>query len=321
LNVELIGIGKDSHLSSLDNWISNNVSPIVADENPFNLWDDWDAGQRDMFVTDLDGNIVLQQNITSGIPDNLNELLIDLLSAGSPQLCELGDVYVSEAHTSGDPEDYIEIFNSSNEDCSIEGFQLDDSILLDDFTFGNVIITAGGFWIGYEDDDDSFTSGLSASGDSIVFADADGNHLIYILQPSEEFNGVSLSQNFSQDGSGCYSTPTPGYLNEECVALHVNDENNNIIKNFKLFDNFPNPFNPKTTFKYDIQITEHIIIDIIDIKGDLVKNMVNKTVEPGSYSVNWNAKDKNGSLVSSGVYFYKIKSNNHFEVKKMILMK
>ena len=94
--------------------------------------------------------IVFQQNITSGIPDTLESFLLDLLSPFNPPICELGDVYVSEAHNSGDPEDYIEIYNSTDEDCSLLGFQLDDSILLEDFTFGDVIITSIEYWVGYE---------------------------------------------------------------------------------------------------------------------------------------------------------------------------
>ena len=55
---------------------------------------------------------------------------------------------------------------------ALEGFQLDDNEELDDFTFGPVVIPAGGYWVGYEDENGSFSSGLSSSGDIIVFADS-----------------------------------------------------------------------------------------------------------------------------------------------------
>ena len=77
----------------------------------------------------------------------------------SVESCILGEVYVSEGHNQGDPEDYIEIYNSGLSDCSLEGFQLDDNEELNDLTFGNIIIPAGGYWVGYEDQDSSFTSG------------------------------------------------------------------------------------------------------------------------------------------------------------------
>ena len=79
-----------------------------------------------MYVLDLNGNLILEQNITSGIPDDLEELIISLIAP--PPSCTLGEVYVSEAHTSGDPEDYIEIYNSGSVDCSLKGFQLDDNV-------------------------------------------------------------------------------------------------------------------------------------------------------------------------------------------------
>ena len=98
--------------------------------------------------------------------------------------CILGDVYVSEAANAGD--DYIEVYNGGGGECTLTGFQLDDSIELEDFTFGNVILSAGDYWLGYEDSTNSFSSGLGGAGDSVVFADAAGSLLITILKQSLE---------------------------------------------------------------------------------------------------------------------------------------
>ena len=111
--------------------------------------------------------MVLHQNITSGLPDNLESLIIELLGQYDTGVCDLNDIYVSEAHTSGNPEDYVEIYNDGGEDCSLEGFKLDDNQEMDDLTFGNVVIPAGGYWLGYEDGDSSFSSGLSSDGDEV----------------------------------------------------------------------------------------------------------------------------------------------------------
>ena len=78
---QLIGIGKTSHISSLSNWTDGSNAPVCADESPFNVWSDWDAGQRELFVLDPDGNLLLHQNITSGIPDDLYELIINTLES------------------------------------------------------------------------------------------------------------------------------------------------------------------------------------------------------------------------------------------------
>ena len=134
--------------------------------------------------------------------------------------CILGEVYVSEAANRGDPDDYIEIYNNGSEECTLAGFQLDDLEELEDFTFGNIILTPGDFWIGYEDSTDSFNSGLASDGDIVVFADTGGNMLIIILEESiETEDGVELSQSYGSDGIGCYTLPTPGESNSECMEV------------------------------------------------------------------------------------------------------
>tara|TARA_B100000579_G_scaffold434343_1_gene455053 strand:+ start:1404 stop:1700 length:297 start_codon:yes stop_codon:yes gene_type:complete len=77
--------------------------------------------------------------------------------------CTLGVVYINGGHTSRNPEDYIEIYNFGTSDCSLEGFQLDNNIELEDFTFGQVILKANDFSIGYEDQDTSFASSITYS--------------------------------------------------------------------------------------------------------------------------------------------------------------
>ena len=75
--VELIGIGKDTHIEYVENWIDENDAPVCIDESPFPTWSDWDASQRDLFLLDFDGNLILQQNISSGLPTNLDSLIFN----------------------------------------------------------------------------------------------------------------------------------------------------------------------------------------------------------------------------------------------------
>jgi len=79
-NVKLVGIGKAQHMSSLANWTSSNDASVCADASDNNTWSQWGAGQRELFVLDHLGNVVLEQNITSGLPSNLEELIIQLLN-------------------------------------------------------------------------------------------------------------------------------------------------------------------------------------------------------------------------------------------------
>ena len=76
--------------------------------------------------------------------------------------CTSSDIIISEGHTSGVPEDFIEIQNISGLDCDMAGWQLDDSDGFSDYTFTTAVIPAGGFW--YGDEDASMSAVYDASG-------------------------------------------------------------------------------------------------------------------------------------------------------------
>ncbi len=90
---------------------------------------------------------------------------------------------------------------------------------------------------------------------------------------------------------------------------------------FKVYQNYPNPFNPSTTIRYSIPETGNVSINIYDIEGNLISTLLNNKQSPGTYEVTWNGKNKQGTLVVSGVYFYKIQAGNLSKVSKMLLLK
>ena len=317
--MQLIGVGKNTHNDNLDNWTEGNDTPICAEESPFIIWSDWNASQRDLFVVDMDGELALHQNITSGIPDDLDELIISLAETiANP--CELGVVYVSEVHTSGEPEDYIEIYNSGDSDCSLEGFQLDDSEDLEDFTFGDVMIAADSYWVGYEDYENSFSSGLSSNGGIIVFADANNNMLAVTLEPSVELDSMELSQSFSENGVGCYTLPTPGSVNEGCITLH-NKKIIDLPTSFVVHQNYPNPFNPSTMLTYYLPEDTFVNIKIYNMMGKIVNNLLNKRQNAGFKSIKWDAENEQGISLPAGVYLYRVETGDFRQTRKMILLK
>ncbi len=85
--------------------------------------------------------------------------------------------------------------------------------------------------------------------------------------------------------------------------------------------NYPNPFNPTTTINYNIANETDVKLDIYNIKGQRVTTLVNEHHEPGYHSVIWNGKDRNNKSVASGVYFYRLKTNDKVLTKKMMLLK
>jgi len=94
-----------------------------------------------------------------------------------------------------------------------------------------------------------------------------------------------------------------------------------IPESYHLSQNYPNPFNPITNIQYDIPEEGHIQLIIYDLLGRKVRTLVNKIVLPGYKSIKWDGKNDNGSLVTSGVYFYMIQAGNFSKTKKMIILK
>lgn len=88
-----------------------------------------------------------------------------------------------------------------------------------------------------------------------------------------------------------------------------------------LNDNFPNPFNPETTISYSVKDPSPVTIEIYNVKGQLVKTLVNDMKDAGNHSVVWRGTDNNNRPVSSGVYYYKMSAGKYSSTKKMILMK
>ena len=105
------------------------------------------------------------------------------------------------------------------------------------------------------------------------------------------------------------------------IAVGVN-KTNNVVKNYKLYHNYPNPFNPSTVIKYDLPKTSRVTISIFNVIGQRIAVLVKEIQNEGTHQVIWNAKN-----IASGVYFYKIKAtgiNNKDEFvsfKKAVLIK
>ena len=127
-----------------------------------------------------------------------------------------------------------------------------------------------------------------------------------------------------------YSQGESTSSNTVMVEIEVStSENHDILplSQTALIGNYPNPFNPVTTIKFGIKNTEPGIdthpvkIDIFNIKGQKVRELVNGAYPAGEHSVVWNGRDDSGVGVSSGYYFYKMVSGDFMGMGKMLLLK
>ena len=92
-------------------------------------------------------------------------------------------------------------------------------------------------------------------------------------------------------------------------------------RTFQLSQNYPNPFNPATTIEYSLPKRSDVVIDIYDILGRKVRQLVNETRSAGVYKVTWDGTDQNGNPVSTGIYLYRIQAGDFMESRKMLLIK
>jgi hypothetical protein len=99
------------------------------------------------------------------------------------------------------------------------------------------------------------------------------------------------------------------------------ERSNPIPTVFALHQNSPNPFNPTTSVKYDMPKAGDVQISVFNVLGQRVTDLVNGYQEAGSHEVVWNGKDDGGSSVASGIYFYRIKTSEFSDTKKMLLLK
>jgi len=94
-----------------------------------------------------------------------------------------------------------------------------------------------------------------------------------------------------------------------------------VPEKFTLHQNFPNPFNPVTTLRYDLPEQSHVTLTVYDMLGKDIIRLVNTTQKAGFKSVRWNATDNMGRPVSAGVYVYHIEAGEFVQTKKMVLLK
>ena len=171
--------------------------------------------------------------------------------------------------------------------------------------------------------DVSSSKGLVLASDNEIYYSANGYKVLHSTDGGtswkeetegleDELTGFAQTQNreifASSRGGGVYKYLPETTDNEEGFS--------NIPDEYKLEQNYPNPFNPTTKIKY--QIHEPCMVELIvyDLLGREIKKLVNEYKPAGSYDIVFD-----GSNLSSGVYFYNLKSGNYIETKKMVLLR
>jgi hypothetical protein len=138
-----------------------------------------------------------------------------------------------------------------------------------------------------------------------------------------EFNGIRGMRHMQGEDFQIWVVGDSGRIYERHILYPlIRKISSEIPERFELMQNYPNPFNPVTKIKFDVKKSvassqeSVVILKVFDILGREVALLVNEMLQPGTYEVSFD-----GSRYSSGIYFYKLRTEKYSETKSMILLK
>ncbi len=159
-----------------------------------------------------------------------------------------------------------------------------------------------------------------ALGDSLITPLSDGSYYqeipagIYSVTASLEGYGTVTIENVQIDSAQVR------VLDIVLQAVTGNIDNTPNMTKFCL-NNYPNPFNPETTISFNLLQNERVKLEIYNVKGQLIKTLINDKRNAGNHRINWDGKNNSGKMVTSGIYYSRLKTSQTTLVKKMLLIK
>ena len=300
------------------------------------------AGPGEYYETYLEEVNYLKEWITSRLNWMDNDLFLST-SHLIPNLV-INEIHYNPAQIQGLDEDYefIEIVNTGINQIDLSGFYFTHGI---SFTFPqgstiapnqyiliahNNLIYKGNDYHVYEWSEGN----LSNSGGELSLYSADDNLIDNVKYndngswpDSTDGLGYSIeliNPNLVNDLPDNWATSmliggTPGNPNQNTV---LNTNHDPIIPDkYLLHQNFPNPFNNKTTIRYQIPKSTRVLIQIYDLNRRLVRQLADQFKESGYHETYWDAKNDLGQVQSSGIYIYKIQTDDYVLSRKLVLIK
>jgi len=135
-----------------------------------------------------------------------------------------------------------------------------------------------------------------------------------LVVDATEYENASSDNSVSLNYGSNPSTTKDLYLNPESTTGVKS--NSPVPTSYSLSQNYPNPFNPSTQIRFTIPEKTNVKLEVYNLIGQKVADLVNSELSAGEYSITFNA-----SGLSSGIYLYRLQAGNFSSVKKMILMK
>lgn len=148
------------------------------------------------------------------------------------------------------------------------------------------------------------------------------NDLAILDSDSDGFsNGFELGDPYGNWTTGSANPGNPALITNpgDAASLDVIGDLN--IKHFTLEQNHPNPFNPNTVISYHLPNATNVVLKIYDLRGKIIKELVNEHKLAGTQTTQWDGKNELGQIVSGGIYVYVLQADNYNDSRKMLLMK
>lgn len=272
-------------------------------------------------LTDGAGDLVSFENPTPGYTNRMIPIIVNEFLASNDVCCT--DPF-------GENDDAIEIMNIGIFPADIGGLYVTDKLSSptqwqipttypDSTTLepGAIVV----LWADKQTEQGVFHVNIKLSGDGEqigIFA-ADGVTVIDTLTFGPQAADTSYGRVFDGMNAWAYfSTPSLGESNANGTITAVNEEvgNNNVVRSFQLYQNFPNPFNPVTTIRYELAQAQRIDISVYNVLGQKIASLFSGFKNTGQSEVKWNAVNQ-----SSGLYFCRISSDDFSLTRKMLLSK
>ena len=271
------------------------------------------------------------------------EYTVDLGASGSTVV--INEINYNSADDF-DPEDWVELYNPTNDPINIGNWTFKDENDAHVFTIPENSSLGPDQYLVLCKDADAFSAlfpdvsnyvgdlgfGLDGAGELTRLFDASGV-LVDVVEYDDSFpwpigadgNGPTLelvdpySDNaIAANWSASQEHGSPGQFNT--TSLTVQNEIW-MPTEFQLFDNYPNPFNPATIIRYILPRDGVVTLTIYDIMGRNVATVIDREQTAGLKSLQWNATNDAGEAVSAGVYLYTVQAGEFRQTRKMVLLR
>lgn len=231
--------------------------------------------------------------------------------------------------STGKYDDWIELYNAGSDTINLTGLYLTDDFtnplkwkipVVDSISFNILPNEYKIIWCDNdpEEGQDHLGFSLSKMGEMIGITQITGNDTVFIDSVSFSEQLPNISYGRFPDATNKWEfmlLPTPGSSN---VFKPISYDQ---LNSPQLFQNYPNPFNVKTSIPFYLSDINDVTIDIYNVEGKLVRSLIDKQKEIGYSKFLWDGRDSDGNSVSSGVYFYRMQTDDFNQVKKMLFMK